>query len=168
MKTLNKTLMAAAAFMALGAPAAMATDTDDFVKKAAIANMFEIETSKVALTRSTSADVKAYAQMIIDEHTKAAADFKAAATTGGIAEAVIPTALDEKHAKKLAKLNEEDADDFDDEYLEEQEEAHESAIKLFKDYADDGDNASLKSFAAVTVPTLQKHKEQVDSLDSKY
>jgi len=168
MKKLNDTILVATAMTILGAGAAMATDTDDFVKKAAIANMYEIETSKVALNRSTSADVKAFAQQMIDDHTKVGADFKAAATTGGIAGAAIPAALDEKHAKKLAKLNEEDAGDFDDEYLDEQEEAHEEAIKLFKDYADDGDNASLKTFAANTLPSLQQHREKVETLDEKY
>ena len=168
MRNIKTKIFMTAAVMMLGIPAAMATDTDDFVKKAAIANQYEIETSKVALQRSASTDVKAFAQMIIDDHTKAGADFAAAAKTGGIADAAIPTSLDEKHAKKLSKLNEEDAEDFDDEYLEEQEEAHEKAISLFKDYADDGDNASLKSFAAATVPTLQKHKDQVDALDAKY
>jgi len=165
---IHHTLMATAALLVLSSGAALATDTKDFVKKAAIANQFEIESSQVALQRSSSADVKAFAQKMIDDHTKAGADFKAAASAGGIAPADIPTGLDEKHTKMLNDLKETDAEDFDDDYIHAQKKAHRKAVNLFEDYADDGDNEALKTFATNTVPTLKAHKDHIKEVDDAH
>jgi putative membrane protein len=42
----------------------------DFVDKAAVANTFEIDTSKLALKYAKGDDVKKFAQEMIDDHTK--------------------------------------------------------------------------------------------------
>lgn len=146
---------------ALGTPKA-----DEFVQKASQSGMFEIESSKIALSRSSNADVKAFAQQMIDDHTAAAAKLKAAAEANGLG-ASVATALDEKHQKKLDKLTKEEADDFDDEYVDVQESAHRKAVKLFEDYAKDGDNAALKAHASETLPKLQQHKDHVQVLEDK-
>lgn len=169
MKHTVKTLMLAGLAFAAFAPQAHAFGTpkpDEFVQKASVANMFEIETSKLALTRSTNADVKAFAQHMIDDHTAAGTNLKATADKAGYGANVAST-LDEKHQKKLDKLTKEDAEDFDDEYVDAQESAHKKAVKLFKSYADDGDNADLKGFAAQTLPTLEAHKTEVQALEDK-
>ncbi|RYZ92929.1 MAG: DUF4142 domain-containing protein [Moraxellaceae bacterium] len=46
-------------------------DADDFVEEATAAGVAEIETGKLALKKSTAADVKAFAQKLIDDHTAA-------------------------------------------------------------------------------------------------
>ncbi|UGB38163.1 DUF4142 domain-containing protein [Frateuria soli] len=42
-----------------------------FMRKAAAANMAEIQAGRIALDRSTNAQVKQLAQRIVDDHTKA-------------------------------------------------------------------------------------------------
>ena len=51
--------------------AAFAATDNDFVDKAAEGGIAEIETSRLALEKSQSADIKAFANMMITDHSKA-------------------------------------------------------------------------------------------------
>lgn len=174
MKPVATSFLAVASFLALIAivPApkqahALGTpEADEFVQKASQSNLFEIESSKLALERSKNTDVRAFAQKMIDDHSGAGAGLKTAAEAAGLSGSVA-TALDEKHQEILKDLSEEDAADFDDEYVDEQEDAHRKAVKLFKKYSDKGENANLKTFAMQTLPTLEAHKEEVKVLEDK-
>ncbi|HYD19707.1 MAG TPA: DUF4142 domain-containing protein [Patescibacteria group bacterium] len=165
---MKKTALTAAIALTamLAASPAFATSTKDFVEKAAMSDMFEIASSKIALERAQNAEVKAFAQKMIDDHTASSAKMKEA-LAGAKADVQPPAALDEKHTKKLEKLQKADAEDFDEDYLNIQQKAHRKAVSLFKDYADDGDNAALKSFASATLPTLEAHKDHVNQLEDK-
>jgi len=52
-------------------------DTATFAKTLASANRLEIDSSKLAEEKGVAADVKAFAALMIEDHTKAAEDFKA-------------------------------------------------------------------------------------------
>ena len=60
---------------------ATVSDPQEFVTKAAGAGSFEIQSSQLALTKSQNAGITAFAQMMIDDHTKAAEGLKTAAQT---------------------------------------------------------------------------------------
>lgn len=157
--------LAILSFVALPAHAEdAATKNKNFIEKAAIGGMFEVESSKIALTRSTNPEVKTFAQEMVTDHTKAGEALKEAVKASGVTVAV-PPILDEEHQKKVTALKEADAKDFDEDYIEAQEDGHDKTIALFEDYAKDGENAVLKKFAADTLPTLKTHKEHVDTLD---
>jgi putative membrane protein len=136
----------------------------DFVTKAAQANLFEIETSKLAVERTKSPSVKKFAQEMIKDHTKAGDQLKAAVAKAGVT-ATVPTALEGPMKDKLDALKNASASDFNDKYVDMQGEAHEDAARMFKAYADNGDNAELKTFAAATLPTLEKHFDEVKTID---
>lgn len=138
------------------------TSPQDFADKAGVANMFEIESSKVALEKATSDDVKNFAQKMIDDHTKAGDDMKAAADSqGGI---TVPTELDDAHQQMLDQLNNASGDDFDQTYIQMQTDAHKQAVALFDAYSKNGEDGALKDFAAKTLPTLQQHYDMVQQL----
>jgi putative membrane protein len=142
-----------------------APSPDAFVNTAAVSNMFEIETSKAALERATSPDVKTFAQQMIDDHTKASNDLKEAASKAGVG--AIPEDLDAKHKSMLQALDKKKGAEFDRSYVQEQRQAHDQAVKLFSTYASNGTQADLKSFAATTLPTLQMHQQHVRELPIK-
>lgn len=153
-----------ATVIAFTAAVAYAISAEDFARKASIANLFEIEISKVALERATHPEVKVFAQQMIDDHTKTDENFKTAlAKSESGAKAAIQ--LDEKHQKKLDKLQSAATETFDKEYIAIQTDAHKEVVDLFSDYAGDGDDAALKEFATNTLPTLQKHKQHVVQLE---
>ncbi|AYV45721.1 DUF305 domain-containing protein [Caulobacter flavus] len=135
----------------------------DFVAKAAASDMFEIEAAKVALKRSTNADVKKFAQAMIDAHTATSAALKAAVAASG-ATITIPTALPEDLQGDLDDLNKADAKDFDKKYADDQVDAHQAALNLLQRYAQDGDVAAIKTFAAETAPKVQEHLNMAEGL----
>lgn len=140
--------------------------TKHFIDKAAVSNKFEIDTSGLALKYGKSADVKTFAQQMIDEHKKAGSDFKASLAQANI-EPPADT-LDVSHTAKYAKLRVFTTEQgFDSAYVDAQLQAHEDAVATFKDYAANGPTPELKSFAEKTLPTLEHHLEMVKTLRSK-
>jgi putative membrane protein len=132
---------------------------DQFVTMAAMSDMLEIQSSKMALEKARSSDVKAFAQQMIADHT--AATQKLQAATGQKP----PATLDQKHAAMLKKLSDSSAAQFDAAYVTLQVQAHKEAVQLFRTYATAGDDAGLKSFAAATLPILQQHLQHVQKLE---
>lgn len=142
--------------------------TQAFIEKAAVSNQFEIESSRLALEKSQNPEVKKFAQMMVDDHTKAGAQMKAAVAESGLTAPEIPVSLDKEHNETVAELRGKSGKDFDEEYLDEQKDAHDDAVALFRDYAKDGDNTTLQQFAAETLPTLEAHLEHVKKLEEAH
>lgn len=134
----------------------------DFIQKLALSDMYEVEASKIALTKSTSPSVKAYAQSMITAHTATSAALKPIAEALKI---MPPVTLDNDHAEKIADLNKATVKEFDQKFLDQQEEAHENALNALNDQAKNGSNAALVSFAAATAPKVADHLAMVKKLD---
>ncbi|MBA3812247.1 MAG: DUF4142 domain-containing protein [Caulobacteraceae bacterium] len=135
----------------------------DFVQKAAVGDMFEIQSSKIALDRSTNRDVKDFARMMITGHTKTTAELKAAIKTSGQA-LTPPAALPDDKQSALDELKKADAKDFDKKYMDAQVDGHQQALDLMARYAKDGDVAAIKDFAAKTGPTVQRHLDTAKAI----
>lgn len=181
MKTLLT--MTAAALLA-GAPAALAqstaqttplatdskVDTQTFVKTVPSANEFEIESSKLAEQKSASADVKAFAKQMIQDHTKAGEDFKAALAQGQTTASTKPAGpvLQANEQGQLDELKAASGKDFDGKYITMQTEAHKDAVALFSTYAKSGDDPAMKEFAKKTLPTLKMHEKHVKELGAAH
>jgi putative membrane protein len=146
--------------------AELTSDTRDYVQKAAMGDMFEIESSRLALTRSPNAEVKQFAQRMIDEHTKASDDMKARLARAGLI-VELPTTLDADHKEVLDDVRAKNARDFDIAFIEEQKAAHEDALMLHRSYAMTGELADLKAFAADLVPKIEMHQQMATDLESK-
>jgi putative membrane protein len=136
--------------------------TKNFVEKAALSDMFEIEASKIALERSKVQPVKDFAQMMIDMHGATTAELGPLASAAGVTP---PSALDNDHTAKLDELKNAKVEDFDDKYIDQQTDAHENALNLMKDYAANGKNAGIQAFAAKTAPAVDDHLTKVKALD---
>jgi putative membrane protein len=138
------------------------TDPQEFTNKAAIGNMFEIETSELAANQASDPAIKSFAQQMIADHGKASQDLMTAATAqGGV---TVPADLDQPHADKLAQLQAATGADFDRLYVQMQTDAHVEAVGLFAGYSTGGSPGPLKDFATATLPTLQHHYDMVLTL----
>jgi len=144
---------------------ATAPAAQDFVQTAATANKFEIDSSKLALDHAQNEDVKNFAQRMIDDHTKAGDDLKAAVKDAN-AGIDVPDELDQAHKDQLDKLQAANTD-FDRQYVDMQVKAHDDAVNLFQGYADSGDNDKIKQFAANTLPTLKDHQKMIRDISDK-
>ena len=159
---------AAAAFFAT--PVAMAQmDTpsaQEFVTMAASSDMFEIQSSTIALEKAQSDEVKEFAQQMIDDHTKASTQLKAAVEASGD-DLEVPETMMEKHQQQVEALNDASGSEFDAAYIEAQTAAHQEAVALMTAYAEGGDEAQLKAHAEMAQPIVKMHLEHVEELDGK-
>src|SRR5437868_3677254 len=137
--------------------------TQDFVKEAAISDMMEIESSKIAQQKG-NAEEKKFADQMIADHTKTSSELKGLVTSGEV-KAELPTQLDSSSQGKLDKLRNAKPEDFPGQYDPMQVSAHKDAVSLFERYAKGGDNAKLKDWAGKTLPALRHHLEMAQAMD---
>jgi putative membrane protein len=130
---------------------------------AAAGDQFEIQSSQIALVKSSSADVRNYAQMLINDHTLLDSQVIAAATASGLA-APIPVFSPDQQ-QMLNDLQAANAgSSFDMLFLRDQIMAHEMALALHSNYASAGDTPALRAVAANAVPSIQMHLNTAEQL----
>jgi putative membrane protein len=137
------------------------TTPQGLAERAASSNMFEIMSSQLALEKSQSQDVIAFAQHMIEDHQAAGEKMLVAATAEGLTPA---NTLMPDHQAQLDNLTASPPEDFDAAYLGAQLAAHTEAVSLFEGYSTQGPEGQLKAFATETLPTLQKHLTEVEPL----
>nr|QBM04651.1 DUF4142 domain-containing protein [uncultured bacterium] len=141
--------------------------SEEFVKKASMAGLFEIEAAEVALDRSRNADVRAIAEKMIQDHKRSSDKLRNLLTQEKLRFRFSMT-LDEAHAEKVRKLKEVKAEGFDKEYLSMQENAHEDTIDVFETFLSAKDtHPALRTYAEDTLPTLKMHHERIDGVEEK-
>lgn len=151
------------AFAGTAGAAELASGDQKFLRTAAESSMLEIEASKLAAQKAQHPDVKAFAKMMVDDHSKVDTELKALAKSKNFA---LPMALTGDRKDTLESLNKKSGHDFDDEYAEEiAVDAHQDAVDAFKDASNDAKDADIKAFAAKTLPALQGHLEKGKLLD---
>lgn len=132
-----------------------------FVQGATSGGLLEVKSSELALKKSTSPDVKKFAQRMIDDHTKAHKELLTVLKRKGIEP---PQDLMPLHQTMLDRLTKASAGDFDKEYWVNQLAAHEEAVALFEAEAKAGQDVDLKAFAVKTLPTLKEHLKMVQEM----
>lgn len=166
--TLRHLALAVALSSSMGT--AFAATSNDFVDNAAAGGIAEVETSKLAVEKSSSADIKSFANMMITDHTKANDELAALAKKHDIK---VPdsTTLVKQAKEKILDLRDES---FDAAYANNQVKAHEETIALFKKEADTVTDdrtpgaTELKGFAQKMLPALQKHLDAAKALQAAH
>ena len=161
---IKKVLYTLAVIFAFGACsitlAADKIDADDFVDEASAQSIAEVENAKLALDKSTSTDIKAFARKMITDHSAANVEL------AGIASRKNLDVSDEAELTDKAKgfiLEQRDGESFDEAYVNNQVEAHKDAIELFQRAAA-SDDAEIALFAKQTLPKLQRHLKEAREL----
>jgi putative membrane protein len=160
---MKKAMIIATAGCGLFASVALAQTAQDFAIKVAISDMFEIQSSQLALSKQPDADTKPFAEKMVQDHQKTSNELKAL-VDGGKVKATLPTALDAEHQNLLDDLKAKNGKDFDQSYDQVQLKAHRDAVALFEAYAKTGDNSDLKSWAGQTLPHLKEHLSMAEKL----
>ncbi|MGE8064105.1 DUF4142 domain-containing protein [Pseudomonas sp. NPDC089569] len=156
--------------LSTGLDTALAATSNEFVDKAAAGGIAEIEASRLALEKSQAADVKAFANMMISDHSKANDELAAIAKKNAI-DVPNSTTLVKQAKEKILDLRDES---FDAAYANNQVKAHEQAIELFKKQADTVTDdktpgaMELKGFAQDMLPGLEKHLEMAKKLQAAH
>lgn len=169
MMTIQKLLTKSALVCIIGATSSLAfavdkIDADDFVDEVSAKGIAEVESAKLALEKSKSPDVQAFAQKMITDHTSANMQL------AGIAARKNLEVSDEAELTTKAKkfiLEQRDGQSFDEAYANNQVEAHEDTIELFEQAAVSND-AEIAAFAKQTLPKLNQHLQMAKALAAKH
>ncbi|HYD83761.1 MAG TPA: DUF4142 domain-containing protein [Opitutus sp.] len=121
----------------------------NFFEKAAKSGMKEVAVSRSTLDRLVNPQVKHFAQMMVDDHSKANAELMALAQKKGV---TLPPKDDMKLMEKWSKKT----DEVDEDYMEEMVDDHQEAVELFEE-ASKSEDAEIAAFANKTLPTLRQH-----------
>jgi putative membrane protein len=139
---------------------------DDFVKKASEAGTAEVAMGKLGAEKATDAGVKAFAQRMVKDHTKANSELMAAAKEKGLKVSTEPGTM---HQAMSEKFEHQKADtDFDHDYMQQMVKDHEKAVELFRTASNDTTlDSDLRSLAKKTLPTLEEHLADAKKLEAK-
>ena len=89
--------------------------TNDFVNKVADSDMFEIQSSEIAIQKRSDRDTRPFASRMIKDHTKTSKQLKSLVSSGKV-KADVPTAIDADHQGKLDELRDLNGKQFDEAY----------------------------------------------------
>jgi putative membrane protein len=146
-----------------GAPMDMApTAAPAYVRMAAASDLFEIRSGTLARSRARSGDVRAFADMLVGDHTTTTQQLMLAARSAGLNPP--PPMLMPMQRDMMARLNAASGADFDRIFLDEQVQAHQMALQLHQNYAQSGDVPALRTVAQTAVPVIQGHLERARAL----
>ncbi len=140
------------------------TDAAGYVAMAGASDLWEIESSKALLDKSTNADLKKFAQMMIDNHTESTQKIKTAAQSANITPT--PPKLDADQQRMLDEIKAANASGIDEAYTRHQRTAHQKALALHQNYASNGDDQALKKAAGEIVPVVQKHITELGKINT--
>ena len=124
---------------ASGSPASLSSADKNFVQKAAIGGMAEVELGKLAQQKASSDQVKQFGSRMVEDHTKANDELKQVASQKGV---TLPTDLDAKHKSMVAKLDKLSGQQFDRAYMDGMVKDHKEDVSDFRKESNSGKDAA--------------------------
>ena len=134
----------------------MTNEDKEFVTMAGMGGLAEMQMANLALQKASSADVKAFAQRMITDHSKSNAEIAEFATTKGLA---LATELGGEPRAAFEHLSALSGAAFDKAYMQHMVEDHETDVAEFDKASTSASDADLKAWAGRTLPTLKEHLE---------
>jgi putative membrane protein len=126
-----------------------------YVRRAGAADMYEIQSSEIALRRTRRPEVREMAQMLIRDHRRTSAEVMQAARQDNVP--MPPPVLEPAQRNMIRQLERAGPGAFDRLYVSQQVTAHSQALALHRSYARSGDERSLRRVANSAVPIIQGH-----------
>src|ERR1700761_8559562 len=162
------TLLAAAAFVAV--PQVKADDSSlsgkdkSFIQDSYQDGLAEVDSAQMAQRKTGNAEVKAFAEKLVADHTAANTKLKALADSKKVSTASEPSMVSKGKSKLLdAKTGA----DFDKAYIEAMVTDHKKDIEAFEKAANEAKDQDVKNFAIQTLPTLKEHLSAAESIEGK-
>ena len=132
-----------------------------FVSGALEGGMAEVALGKLALEKSSNADVKQFAQMMIDDHTKLGDAMKPVAEQIGVK---VPTELSKKDRSTEVKLSSLSGAQFDKAYIDAMVKDHKKDYSEFQSEAKSAVIPSVKQAAMAGEPVIKSHLDQIQQI----
>ena len=138
------------------------------VQQVTLSNSAEIASSQLAADKATNADVKQFAQRMVDEHQAAQGQVDSLAVRLGIAaQDQAPDSAAQALEQRRAALQGMSGADFDREYMAMQVEMHQATLDLLNRSVAATQNADLKSTLQTMIPAVQSHLDQARQIQGQ-
>jgi len=137
------------------------SDEADFMKKAAVGGMMEVDLGKIA-QKSTNPKVKAFATQMVADHSKANEELKALASKTGI---VLPSDYPAEEKSHMDMMKEMTGAAFDKHYIDMMVTDHDKTVALFKT-AQTSQDEGVSNFAKKTLPVITGHFEKAKTIQA--
>jgi putative membrane protein len=158
MKALTVISFVAVALIALAVPAAaqvQLTAADrEFVNKAAIGGVAEVELGRVAMQRASRPSVRSFGERMVADHGRGNAELATLARSKGMD---VSNTLDVSHQAMRDRLSGLSGADFDRAYMSEMVRDHTEDVSLFERAAQTASDADVKAYAERSLPMLREH-----------
>lgn len=155
------------AFAAVAGPAGAQQQADlrtgQFLKTAIEGNIAEIQIGTLAEQRA-SGEARRLANMIVNDHKNALEEATSIAEDLGVEVPEKPSAKAQGECQKLAQQS---GSAFDRQFIDLMVKNHQSTIEKYRSYAESAEDGSeVAEYANKTLPTLEKHLREAQSLDT--
>ena len=150
---------------ATGGTSSTASPEDkEWVAQAGLAGLAEVQMGNLALQKAQNADVKAFAQRMVTDHTKANEELVQLTSAKGL---TLATELSGEPKAGLDHLQSLSGAEFDKAYMQHMVADHNKAVALFTTGSTSAQDADIKAFATKTLPTLQEHAKLAQEVNGK-
>jgi putative membrane protein len=139
-----------------------------------VAGLAEVEFGKLASERTMDADVKAFAQMMVRDHSRANDELSKIASQLNIQ---VPTELDPMHRELAERLSKVKGAEFDREYMAAMVKGHEDVAGLLRSFTSSDrpigtsgrarGEQSLMEWAMKMMPTVERHLERARQIQQR-
>ncbi|HTH45007.1 MAG TPA: DUF4142 domain-containing protein [Oxalicibacterium sp.] len=159
----SKDMNAGSSSSASTAQTSVSKNDREFMEDIAHANLAEIAGGKMALEKTQNAEVKQFAQKMVDDHSKAEDELKQLADSKGVK---LPTETDMMHKSKAMTMKALTGETFDKQYIKHAGVGdHESAHKLLAKVQSKAKDADLKAYAEKTIKAVDEHLNMAKSME---
>jgi putative membrane protein len=136
-----------------------------FMSDAAKGNREEVQFGKMVVAKTSDPAVKRFAQMMVDDHTKALNQLQQIAGNKNV---TLPDGLPDDAKDLQDKLTSESGQQLDKDYMDSMVQDHQKDVQDFQQASQNVQDKDVKQWAAKTLPTLQQHLKRAQQVDAKF
>ena len=137
---------------------------ESFIRYAAEASMSQVDLGKLAEQKSQSPDVKKFASMMVEDHSKLTQQLKQI----GMSERInLPTSVSRSDADSHRQLSASAGPAFDRSYVDRVTSDLDREISEFKSASTTATRPAIKDFAKRTLPTLESQLQEAKQLANR-
>ena len=148
---------------AVEAKTKLSSADERFIQEEAAAGGALVKLAELGAKKAERSDVRALADMIVSDHTKANAELAKLAADKGVEVSTEPVA---KYADMHEKLEGTGDAEFDKEFLSMAVSGHKKCVKNFEEASMEAEDSELKIWATKMLPGLQAHLAKAEELSS--
>lgn len=132
-----------------------------FVRSILESDATEVQLGQLAQEKSQSADVKEFAQKMVENRKRLDDQMAPIAKELDVSEPKGPSKKDKQEMAKLQSLS---GSQFDQEYIRVVEKAHEKDVKNFKSEAQSAQDPNVQRAAQLDEPVIEQHLEAIQQI----